>query len=1258
MKSKTLLSIVLVTLMCFAFALATAACNPVDPDKIKSITEQSSTEISAVESDYTEPETSSTETAPATLTSVEMKSLPTKTAYAYGEELDLTGAVLTAYYDDETSEDVDLTADMVTGYSATTAGEQTLTATYEGMTATFTVTVAERIPVIVSVEMNTLPTKTAYAYGEELDVTGASIFVTYDTDTSEEVAVTAAMVTGYTATTAGEQTLTVTYEGFTATFTVTVAERIPVLTAIELTSLPAKTAYNYRDALDLSGAVLTATYDDDTTAEYELTAAMISGYSSETIGDQTLTVTYTENEVTLTTEFTVNVNNLYFVSGTNEDLVITEDANGPVYTMPNKKNLTVVFKGTSFAGGSISFDMYIPTMDEYSNTNSTGFLYAYTENGSDRSYYVTGRSYHTGNFLSYHHDTAGGGFAWEYKTFKADGVMNDVTRTYHVEIVWDPDLVTVVGEDTYYGGVHYIIDGVYLGTNAFKVNYTGGEIGLHAVSPGTVISNLKLDDGAILRGLSVTTAPAKTEYTKGEDLDLTGIVATPSYYYNKAAAAPLGADALTVTGYDKDTIGDQTLTVSYTENGRTVSTEMTVRVMPDVELASIAVKTAPTKTLYNLTDALVIDGLTITATYSDDSTADYAVTDAMVSGFDSETAGTKNVTVTYAEGTVEVTTTFAVKVIDDYVFTSGGKADEGGVGGLSTSSDIAVTEENGVRVFTAISDKHATAKLKDVTFTGGSITFKVKAYSNGYVWALGVMFGATTLDARYAVDKFYSVGRAKDGFVKVQQRNTAMVWQNEDTALATANAEISEYGTEYTIKVIWDNNSHVHCYVNGVYAYTATTSKKLTGSYIGVYFPGGCQGAQVYDIVIDATETQPALMNDLVMDVAPSKLVYAVGEDLNLSDMVLTASYATGEAAKTVSPDDLVITGYDNNTLGAQTATLSYTENGITKSVTLDVVVAESVISMTGLTIKSNPTKTEYALGETLDMTGAVVTVSYDDNSTEDITVTSDDVTGFNGDLAGDKAVVFAYTFGGVTMSVTFDMAVVLPANTYKVLYIGSDLIVNNNAATYFADMYKELTTYDVYSQAITTGSLTFADLQDPDDDHGFREYLTSIKWDAVILQITRRITATGTDVAAAEKTNLANLIPLLKANADRVLLLPFVGEKNPTIYTVDGTGAYVSNGTETSTKAANTEFFNDLAIAWATEYEIEYIPYGMAYLAVNKTSNTASGYTRGCCFYIMLSGNAIPAECTVTANNYTYYELCRQYAEEYCRPLVTTPEP
>ena len=76
------------------------------------------------------------------------------------------------------------------------------------------------------------------------------------------------------------------------------------------------------------------------------------------------------------------------------------------------------------------------------------------------------------------------------------------------------------------------------------------------------------------------------------------------------------------------------------------------------------------------------------------------------------------------------------------------------------------------------------------------------------------------------------------------------------------------------------------------------------------------------------------------------------------------------------------------------------------------------------------------------------------------------------------------------------------------------------------------------------------------------------------------------------------------------------------------------------------------------TEYEIEYIPYGMAYLAVNKTSNTASGYTRGCCFYIMLSGNAIPAECTVTANNYTYYELCRQYAEEYCRPLVTTPEP
>lgn len=157
-------------------------------------------------------------------------------------------------------------------------------------------------PVIVTVtgiELFTAPAKTEYAYGEELDTTGAAITVLYSNDTNEQESVTAEMVTGYNAEQAGEQTLTVTYGEFSATFTVTVAARIPELVSTALTA-PAKTEYAYGDALDLSGAKITYTYDDETTTEVAVTAEMVTGYSSITLGEQTVTVTYGEFGATFT----------------------------------------------------------------------------------------------------------------------------------------------------------------------------------------------------------------------------------------------------------------------------------------------------------------------------------------------------------------------------------------------------------------------------------------------------------------------------------------------------------------------------------------------------------------------------------------------------------------------------------------------------------------------------------------------------------------------------------------------------------------------------------------------------------------------------------------------------------------------------------------------------------------------------------------------------------------------------------------------
>ncbi len=83
---------------------------------------------------------------------------------------------------------------------------------------------------------------------------------------------------------------------------------------------------------------------------------------------------------------------------------------------------------------------------------------------------------------------------------------------------------------------------------------------------------------------------------------------------------------------------------------------VTVKSLP-VEIESIAIDT-PGKTSYTVGDTLDVSGMTIKATKTDGTTESVVVSEAMVSGFDSTTAGTKTLTITYSGKT----TTYSVTV--------------------------------------------------------------------------------------------------------------------------------------------------------------------------------------------------------------------------------------------------------------------------------------------------------------------------------------------------------------------------------------------------------------------------------------------------------------------------------------------------------------------------------------------------------------------------------------------------------------------
>ena len=206
---------------------------------------------------------------------------PTKTTYLEGQDLNTDGMVVTAV----TSDNQRITVPAgysVRGFNKTKLGKQTITVTYQGLSTEFEVNVNS----VKSIEL-TKPTKLEYKYGESLDTSGMSVKAIYD-DNQSEVIKSDYSVTGSDKTKSGTQTITVTYRNQTATFDVTVAE--PVITKFEITTPPTTTEYYVGQDLKTDGMVVTVTFEDESTKT--TTAYTLSGYDKNTVGAQTVTVSY------------------------------------------------------------------------------------------------------------------------------------------------------------------------------------------------------------------------------------------------------------------------------------------------------------------------------------------------------------------------------------------------------------------------------------------------------------------------------------------------------------------------------------------------------------------------------------------------------------------------------------------------------------------------------------------------------------------------------------------------------------------------------------------------------------------------------------------------------------------------------------------------------------------------------------------------------------------------------------------------------
>ena len=161
-----------------------------------------------------------------------------------------------------------------------------------------------------------------------------------------------------------------------------------------------------------------------------------------------------------------------------------------------------------------------------------------------------------------------------------------------------------------------------------------------------------------------------------------------------------------------------------------------------------------------------------------------------------------------------------------------------------------------------------------------------------------------------------------------------------------------------------------------------------------------------------------------------TKSEYAVNEDFDASKVTVTATYANGKTATVTGWTSNADTAFNKAAAGSYTITITYKEGEVTKTCELPVTV--KVKALASIAVKTNPTKTEYTQGDTaLDLAGLVITLTYDDNTTDEVAYsdTTKDrfaTSGFDSSAAAESQAI-TVTYGGKTT--TFN--VVIKAKVY-----------------------------------------------------------------------------------------------------------------------------------------------------------------------------------------------------------------------------------
>ncbi|MBQ9802559.1 MAG: bacterial Ig-like domain-containing protein [Clostridia bacterium] len=238
---------------------------------------------------------------PPHITGIEVDGDSIDTTVEEGETVDVTNLKVYAVYSNGTRELLANSALTITQPNTETVGDKVLVIAYGSFEKRIPVSAVP--PTLESIKLNAGSYATKLVILDTFATDGITATAYYSNDTSKQLTAAQLTITPVDTATAGEKTLTVTYEGKTDSATVTVLG----VTSVVIDKSSIKTTLTQGDTLNTATLKATVTYSDTTTHIVTIDElSVVTAPDTATPGKKTLTVAHKGVEASV--EITVDVN--------------------------------------------------------------------------------------------------------------------------------------------------------------------------------------------------------------------------------------------------------------------------------------------------------------------------------------------------------------------------------------------------------------------------------------------------------------------------------------------------------------------------------------------------------------------------------------------------------------------------------------------------------------------------------------------------------------------------------------------------------------------------------------------------------------------------------------------------------------------------------------------------------------------------------------------------------------------------------------